>query len=78
MKEIQRDIEFFRDLHQAAGVRSIRPAVVFLRLRKRSAEHFGKVALRKPDRKPSCLHKLIDVPVGGVACHRSVPLARLG
>jgi hypothetical protein len=28
MKEIHRDIEFFRDLHQAAGVGSIRSAVV--------------------------------------------------
>ena len=67
MKEIQGDIEFFRDLHQVAGVRSIRPAVVFLRLRKRSAEHFGKVGLREPDREPSGLHKLVDWPVSRVA-----------
>jgi hypothetical protein len=43
MKKIHRDIEFFRDLHQAASVGSIRSAVVLLRLRRRSAEHFGKV-----------------------------------
>ena len=33
------------------------------------AEHFGEIALREPDGKPSCFHKLIDLPVGRVACH---------
>src|SRR6266516_3200473 len=77
MKEIQREFEFFRDLHQAAGARSIRPAVVFLRSRKRSAEHFGKVSLRKPDREPTCLHKLVDLPVESATCHRLIPFVRL-
>ena len=29
-----------------------------------SAEHFGKIVLRKPEREPSCFHKLIDLAVG--------------
>src|SRR5260221_588457 len=78
MKEIQGEIEFFRDLHQAACVRSIGSAVVLLRLRRRSAQHFGKVGLRKPDREPSCLHKLVDRPVDPAALHRLNPFVRSG
>ena len=34
-------------------------------LLRRGAEHFGKIGLRKPDRKPSRLHQPVDLSVGG-------------
>ena len=64
--EIRRKAERVGDLHQAAG-RGLRGVALRRRLLDRGAEHFGEIALRKPDGKPSCFHKLINVPVRRVA-----------
>src|ERR1700724_1085726 len=77
VEEVDRYLQCVGDLHQAVRV-DVRRSAVFRCQLKRATENFGQIGLRKPDRKPSCLHELVYVSVRGAARHRLVPLVRSG
>src|ERR1700681_2843748 len=78
VQEVDRYLQCFGDLHQAVRIDAIRSVAVFRCSLKRPTENFGEIGLRKPDRKPSCLHELVNTTVRGAARHRWVPFVRLG
>jgi hypothetical protein len=72
LKDVARYSKRIRDLPEAAEVDATRSVPVGA-----CAECFGEVILRKPERKPSRLHELIDLTVCRIARHGFVPVLAL-